>query len=145
MSLDIKKKNNPKINLDTLYFQTRKWFKEIGICQEELHLLKNIISEKLVNNTTEGQEHRKIYRNIRHTLGNLCEELKISLRLYEKNLFEVNGQSMEVPKNQFSYDQVVYPRKIKALKNSIRFLKRSVFSYLKKNPYDGVNAIFLDY
>ncbi len=137
--MDLKEKHLLKTKLETWYFETEDWINDCDFYKEELQFLKEIVQNKIQNTTTEGQEHKEIYRHIEKMLVRLFDEITTALKDHKKHLADAMTRK-GIPDNEAYHAEM--GQKMAALKNGITDLKRSIFKYVVETPVDTHDEAF---
>lgn len=129
--------------LDELHFKCQEWIDLVEFYIIELGFLNDLISDKIDTTTPEDLDHKEVYGNIDALLYKLSEELLTSLFLH-KNVLNRLILNKE-PHKLLSYrkDHIKLYHKIKALKSGVKDLKKSLFKYLKDNPFSFDFELFI--
>ncbi len=135
----LKEKHMLKTNLETWYFETEDWINDCDFYKEELQFLKEIVQNKIQNTTTEGQEHKEIYRHIEKMLVRLFDEITKALKDHKKQLADAMTRKGNADSKVYHAEM---GQKMAVLKSGITDLKRSIFKYVVDNPVDTQDAAF---
>lgn len=138
--MDLKQKHMLKADIETLYFETKEWISETDFYEEELHFLKQLIQNRIGSNTAEGQEHKEIYQHIETMLAQLSGEFHEVLREYEKQLFIALDKGNPKDRDYIIPEHKALALKMAALKTGVVKLKKSIFGYVKENPFGYVTS-----
>ena len=138
--MDLKQKHMLKADIGTLHFETKEWISETDFYEEELHFLKQLIQNKIGSNTTEGQDHKEIYQHIDTMLAQLSDEFQILLAEHEKQLFTALDKENSRDSAYIISEHKNLALKMTALKKGVIQLKKSIFGYVKNNPFGYVTS-----
>lgn len=138
--MNLKQKYMLKADIGTLHFETKEWISETSFYEEELHFLKGLVQNRIGSNTTEGQEHKEIYQNIEAMLVQLSEQFQKLLADHEKKLFAILDRVDAEDRDSIISEHKVLTLKMASLKAGVVQLKKSIFGYIKNNPFAYVNS-----
>lgn len=138
--MDLKQKHMLKADIGTLHFETKEWISETYFYEEELHFLKQLIQNRIGVNTTEGRDHKEIYQHIETMLTQLSDEFHILLADHKKLLFTAMDKEDSKEKAYIISEHKDLTLKMTALKTGVVQLKKSIFGYIKKNPFGFVTS-----
>ncbi len=121
--------------LDTLHFETKDWIDETKFYFYELKFLNDLISDRIGRSTLEGQDHMTLYRNLDKMLHTLSEEMGHELTAHEAYLSELLDAKAKGHDLDYRSKHKTISKKMIVLKEAVRNLKRSIFEYIKVNPF----------
>lgn len=136
--MDLKQKHMLKADIGTLHFETKEWISETDFYAEELHFLKQLIQEKICDNTTQGQGHKEIFKHIDTMLAELSDAFRSLLAKHEKQLFAAQNEQHSEDMGYIISEHKVMTLKMGSLKAGVVQLKKSVFEYISENPVGNI-------
>ena len=138
--MDPKQKHMLKADIGTLHFETKEWVSETGFYEEELYFLKGLVQNRIGSNTIEGREHKEIYQHIEAMLAQLSGQFQILLADHEKKLFAILDKENAGDTSSIISEHKVLTLKMAAIRAGAVQLKKSIFRYIKNNPFAYVNS-----
>ncbi len=126
--------------LDILHFESKEWIAEVRFYLDELRFFNDLIVERIGSSTMEGQDHKTIYQNLDKLLLTLSVEMLQKLTLHESYLSELLDAKMNVHDVDYRSKHKAISEKMSILKKAVLDLKRSIFKYIKNNPFGYITS-----
>ena len=125
-----------KSNLETMYSQTEQWIEDIEFYEEELSVLKSLISYRINATESIDLKHRLIFKNIEDLLYKLSEDIISQIRNHRQELKRLIDLNNIEENHEESKKHIVLLEKMDNLKHGIKKLKKALFRYVKDHPLD---------
>ncbi len=123
-------------SLENLHRQTREWIEDIRFYFDELTFLDDLVKSKIGSTTYGSQEHKDLYRNVDDMLEKLSKELLLELKAHDAYLSNLLDLKIYVNDEEYRARHKTMSKKLVALEQGLRDLKKSIFAYVKGNVTD---------
>ncbi|MCG2459335.1 hypothetical protein K8352_01080 [Flavobacteriaceae bacterium F89] len=131
--METKTKQILEPSLVSLHIETKNWIEDIHFYFDELTFLNDLIRKKIGSTTYRDQEHKDLYRNVDDMLKKLYGELLSELNAHEAYLSDLMDLKQNVNDEDYRSRHEAIERKLYALEQGLRNLKKSLFKYVREN------------